>query len=340
MRGKLLGGCRPFVLSSVRGYQRSWVSGDLVAGVTLLTIAVPEQLATSRLAGMPPITGFYAFIAGSLLFALLGSNPHVSVGADSTIAPLFAVGVAHFAAAGSPRYVELVAVLAVLVGVIVALVWLLRLGWIAEFLSAPIITGFLAGVAVLIVVHQLPDLLGLPPTGGSTVHRIRFILGHLGDTNGWTLLIGLGVLAIVVVVRADRPQDPGGAVGADRVADRGSGVRSALRPRCRGPRPGRSRAPALRIDRPIAFGDQEPRDARRGGGARGGDAVGGHQPRVRRTARPLAGRGTGPARCRRGQHRRGPGGRLPGQRQPAENGSDCRRRPAERRRARLARPWR
>lgn len=213
MRGKLLGGCRPFVLSSVRGYQRSWVSGDLVAGVTLLTIAVPEQLATSRLAGMPPITGFYAFIAGSLLFALLGSNPHVSVGADSTIAPLFAVGVAHFAAAGSPRYVELVAVLAVLVGVIVALVWLLRLGWIAEFLSAPIITGFLAGVAVLIVVHQLPDLLGLPPTGGSTVHRIRFILGHLGDTNGWTLLIGLGVLAIVVVSERIDRRIPGALLG-------------------------------------------------------------------------------------------------------------------------------
>jgi sulfate permease, SulP family len=213
MRRKLLGERRPFLLSSVRGYQRSWVSGDLVAGVTLLTIAVPEQLATSRLAGMPPITGFYAFIAGSLVFALLGSNPHVSVGADSTIAPLFAVGVAHFAASGSPRYVELVGVLAVLVGVIVALVWLLRLGWIAEFLSAPIITGFLAGVAVVIVVHQLPDLLGLPPTGGSTVHRIRFILGHLDDTNGWTLLIGLGVLAIVVASERIDRRIPGALLG-------------------------------------------------------------------------------------------------------------------------------
>jgi len=179
----------------------------------LLAIAVPEQLATSRLAGMPPITGFYAFIAGSLLFALLGSNPHMSVGADSTIAPLFAVGVAHFAASGSPRYVELVGVLSVLVGMIVALVWLLRLGWIAQFLSAPIITGFLAGVAVVIVVHQLPDLLGLPPAGGSTLHRIRFILGHLDDTNGWTLLIGLGVLAIIVVSeRLDR-RIPGALLG-------------------------------------------------------------------------------------------------------------------------------
>ena len=213
MPRKLRGERRPLLLASVRGYQRSWVSGDLVAALMLLVIAVPEQLATSRLAGMPPITGFYAFIVGTLLFALLGSNPHMSVGADSTIAPLFAVGVAHFAASGSPRYVELVGVLSVLVGMIVALVWLLRLGWIAQFLSAPIITGFLAGVAVVIVVHQLPDLLGLPPAGGSTLHRIRFILGHLDDTNGWTLLIGLGVLAIIVVSeRLDR-RIPGALLG-------------------------------------------------------------------------------------------------------------------------------
>lgn len=91
----------PPVLTSLRGYQRSWVSTDAVAGITLLVIAVPEQLATSRLAGMPPITGFYAFVAGTLLFALLGASPLVSVGADSTIAPLFAAGVSSFAVTGS-----------------------------------------------------------------------------------------------------------------------------------------------------------------------------------------------------------------------------------------------
>src|SRR5580700_7574203 len=77
------------LFSSLQGYQRSWISMDLLAGITLLVIAVPEQLATSRLAGMPPITGFYAFIAGTFVFAFLGANPHMSVGADSTIAPLF-----------------------------------------------------------------------------------------------------------------------------------------------------------------------------------------------------------------------------------------------------------
>ena len=193
------------VFSSLRGYRRSWVPADVLAAVTLFVIAVPEQLATSRLAGMPPITGFYAFVAGTVMFALLGSNPQMSVGADSTIAPLFAVGVAHLAPAGSPRYVDLVGILAVAVGVLVALVWLLRLGWIAEFLSAPIIIGFLAGVAVIIVVHQIPDLFGLGAASGSTVHRIAFTVSHLGQTNGWVLGIGAGVFAIVVIAeRVDR----------------------------------------------------------------------------------------------------------------------------------------
>src|SRR6185437_8460051 len=127
-------GRAPVVAASLRGYRREWLPTDVLAAVTLLAMAVPEQLATSRLAGMPPVTGFYAFVAGSVLFALLGSNPRMSVGADSTIAPLFAVGVARFAASGTPQYQDYVGILAVLVGALVALVWLARLGWISELL--------------------------------------------------------------------------------------------------------------------------------------------------------------------------------------------------------------
>ena len=198
---------------SLRGYRRSWVTPDLLAAVTLLVIAVPEQLATARLAGMPPIAGFYAFVAGTVLFAALGSNPQMSVGADSTIAPLFAVGVAHFAAPGSSRYVALVGILAVMVGVIVAVIGLLRLGWIAQLLSAPIITGFMAGVAVIIVVHQLPDLFGLPGTSGSTLTRIAGAASHLGDTNGWALKIGAAVFVIVVAAERIDRRLPGALVG-------------------------------------------------------------------------------------------------------------------------------
>jgi high affinity sulfate transporter 1 len=201
------------VFSSLQGYRRAWITADLLAAVTLLVIAVPEQLATSRLAGMPPITGFYAFAAGSFLFALLGSNPQMSVGADSTIAPLFAVGIARLAPAGSVHYVDLVGILAVMVGVLVTMIGLLRLGWIAELLSAPIITGFLAGVAVIIVVHQLPDLFGLPGASGSTVHRITLVVTHLGDANGWALGIGAAVFAIVVAAERIDRRLPGALVG-------------------------------------------------------------------------------------------------------------------------------
>jgi len=193
------------VLRSLRGYRRTWVGPDLLAALTLLVIAVPEQLATSRLAGMPPITGLYTFVAGTAAIAVLGSNPQLSVGADSTIAPLFAAGVARLAPSESAHYVALVPLLAVMVGVIVAVVGLARLGWVADFLSTPIITGFLAGVAVIIVVHQLPDLLGVPAASGSTAHRLAAVADHLRDTNGWTLGIGLAALAMVLgAERVDR----------------------------------------------------------------------------------------------------------------------------------------
>lgn len=199
------GGVRSVLFRSLVGYRRAWLPADLLAAATLLVIAVPEQLATSRLAGMPPITGFYAFVAGSVLFAALGSSRQLSVGADSTIAPLFAVAVGALAATGSVRYVALVGILAVTVGVLVASVGVLRLGWIAEFLSAPIISGFLAGVAVIIVVHQLPDLLGLVPVGGGMSHELTGVVRHLNDVNGWTAGIGVAVIAVVVAAeRLDR----------------------------------------------------------------------------------------------------------------------------------------
>lgn len=206
-------GRAPVVARSLRGYRSEWLATDVLAAVTLLAIAVPEQLATSRLAGMPPVTGFYAFVAGTVLFALLGSNPRMSVGADSTIAPLFAVGVARFAASGTPRYQDLVGILAVMVGALVALVWLARLGWISELLSAPIIAGFLAGIAVIIIVHQLPDLFGVHSDGGSTLHRIGSVVSHLGHLSVATLVVGLAVFALVIAAERVDGRLPGALAG-------------------------------------------------------------------------------------------------------------------------------
>ena len=251
-----------------------------MAGVTLLAIAVPEQLATARLAGMPPITGFYAFVAGTVLFALLGSNPQISVGADSTIAPLFAVGIAHLASTGSPAYIALVSLLAVVVGVLVVLVGLLRLGWIAEFLSAPIISGFLAGVAVIIIVHQLTDLFGLRPTSGSTVHRVIDVARHVGSTNGWTLGIGLAVFAVVLTAERINERVPGALVGARRI-DGGGGDRRPPRPRCRRPRHAGPRCTARRPHPPLVVIARPCPARRRRGGPGGGEPVGRHHQRLR-----------------------------------------------------------
>ena len=127
----------PVLFSSLHRYRRGWATADALAAVTLLVIAVPEQLATSRLAEMPPITGLYAFIAGTVVFALFGSNPQMSVGADSTIAPLFAIGIGTLAQSGSGNYAELVALLAVVVGLMVVLVGLFRLGGVVSDTETP-----------------------------------------------------------------------------------------------------------------------------------------------------------------------------------------------------------
>ena len=107
----------------------------------------------------------------------------------------------------------LVSLLAVTVGVIVAVVGLLRLGWIADFLSAPIIIGFLAGVTVIIIVHQLPDLFALPPVSGTTVHRVATVIGHLGQANGWAVGIGVAVFAVVTAAERIDRKLPGALVG-------------------------------------------------------------------------------------------------------------------------------
>ncbi len=203
----------PTLARSLRGYHRAWLGPDLVAAATLFVIAVPEQLATSRLAGMPPITGLYAFIAGTVMFALLGSSRLISVGADSTIAPLFAAGVGAFAVVGSSRYIDMVGIVAVMAGLIVAAIWLLRLGWIAELLSEPIIAGFLAGIGIVIVVHQLPALLGIPGGGSSTLGRVQAVLDQLGSTCGWTVAIGLGVFAVMIGSKRVNRRIPGALVG-------------------------------------------------------------------------------------------------------------------------------
>jgi len=140
------------IFASLRGYRIEWLSRDLVAGLMLAAIAIPGQLATARLAGMPPETGIYAFVVGSMAFAIFGANRFMSVGADSTIAPIFAGGLASIALASGHGHAQLTPLFALLVGALLIAIGLLRAGWLATLLSVPVTTGFLAGIAVHIVV--------------------------------------------------------------------------------------------------------------------------------------------------------------------------------------------
>jgi high affinity sulfate transporter 1 len=202
-----------WVPPTLRGYRASWLSVDALAGLSLVAVALPSQMATARLAGVPAVAGLYAFVAGSLLYALFGTNHRLSVGADSTIAPVLAVGVASIAVVGTSRYITTMAFAALLVGGLLIAVGLFRLGWIAEFLSTPVITGVLAGIAVEIVVRQIPVILGLPGGGTTTIGRVSRVLDEVSRTNGWSLGVALGVLALIVVAQRIDRRLPGALLG-------------------------------------------------------------------------------------------------------------------------------
>lgn len=199
--------------SSLRGYRIECLPRDLVAGLMLAAIAVPGQLATARLAGMPPETGLYAFIAGSIAFAAFGANRFISAAADSTIAPIFAGGLASIAAASTNSYGELAALLALMVGIVLVSVGLLKAGWLATLLSVPVTTGFLAGISVHIVVGQLPTLLGLPDAHGHLLTQLVHLLARIGDANPYALALGAGVLIVTLVAGRISPRIPGALIG-------------------------------------------------------------------------------------------------------------------------------
>jgi sulfate permease, SulP family len=206
-------GRMPPLFSSLRGWRSAWLLPDLTAGVLLAAIAVPEQLATARLAGLPAETGLIAFIAASVAFVVFGANRVLSAGADSTIAPIFAGGVAALCAPGTATYAGFAALLALMVGAILIGAALCRAGWIADLLSIPVTTGFLAGVSVHITVAELPSLLGLPGTGGTVVAQVTAIVARLAVVNPYVLMIGLIALGSTLLAERLAPRFPGALFG-------------------------------------------------------------------------------------------------------------------------------
>ncbi len=198
---------------SFAGWRFRDLIADIVAGATLAAIAAPEQMATARLGGFAPQIGFLTIIAGAVGFAIFGANRWLSVGADSTITPIFAGSLALIATAGTSHYSMAAAVLALMVGAIMVFAGIFRLGFIANLLSIPVTTGFLAGISLHILVSQAPSLLGIEAPPGGMVEKIVAISAHLGSSNVLTVGLGLGTLAIMLLSEWLDPRIPGALIG-------------------------------------------------------------------------------------------------------------------------------
>jgi MFS superfamily sulfate permease-like transporter len=200
------------VFRALSGETPGALGRDLAAGLTLAAIAVPEQMATARLGGFAPEIGLFAFVAASLGFAALGSNRRLSAGADSTITPIFAGSLALMAATGSAQYATLAAGLALMVGLLLIIGGVLKLGWIADLLSLPVLTGFLAGIALHILLSQLPSVLGLPEGSGNVYHRLASLWREAHRINPPSLAIGLVVFAAILLLEKLAARIPGALI--------------------------------------------------------------------------------------------------------------------------------
>jgi len=203
-----------WVFPSLRGYTLAMLPTDALAALVLTAIALPGQLATAKLMQLSPMAGLLAFAAGSFAFAALGSNRFASVAADSTIAPIMAGSLALIVMPGSAHYATLAAILALLVGGILLLAGVLRAGWIADLLSVPVTTGFLAGIAVHIIVSQLPTVFGVSVKPDEhVVGRFLELIRHVPDAKPIPVVIGFGVLACTLIAEWLNPRIPGSLIG-------------------------------------------------------------------------------------------------------------------------------
>ena len=198
---------------TLRGYRRGWLGRDLLAGVTFGAVTMPGQLATAHLAGMPPITGLYGFLVATIVGAALSTNRNLAFGVDSTVAPILAAGLTTLGAvAESGQYIGLAMTTAFMVGIFTLIIGVGRLGWVGDFLSRPVMIGFFGGIAVIIIVHQIPGLLGLPEGHGRTIDRIAEIVGQLRDTHAPTAALGLSSLLLLLGLSRISRRIPGALI--------------------------------------------------------------------------------------------------------------------------------
>jgi high affinity sulfate transporter 1 len=195
-------------LAAGRGYQRAWLRRDLVAGVSVAAYLIPQVMAYGELAGLPAVVGLYAATVPLLVYALLGTSRQLSVGPESTTALMTAAAVGGVVGDDPSRYAALAAALAVLVGAMSLVGWLLRFGLLADFLSKPVLVGYLAGIAVMMVTSQLGKLTGIPVSGDTVAEEVASAVRQVTEVHWPTLILSAVVLTFLLVVSRLFPRFP------------------------------------------------------------------------------------------------------------------------------------
>lgn len=200
-------------LGVARTYQRSWLANDLVAGLVVTALLVPQGMAYAELAGLPPVTGLYTTVTALLAYAVFGPSRVLILGPDSSLGPMIAASIIPLVGAdGSPtKAVALASILALFMGAICVVAGLAKLGKVAELLSKPVRVGYLNGLAVIVFVSQLPKLFGFSTDGDDFFSEVRaFVDGVTGGSIvGISLVIGLACLVVIVVLKRVAPKVPG-----------------------------------------------------------------------------------------------------------------------------------
>ncbi len=182
-------------------YQPAWLRFDLVAGLTAAAVVIPQAMAYAAIAGLPVQVGLYTALVPMLIYVLLGTSRPLSVSSTSTISMLTATELARVAQGGDPAdYLVAASTLALLVGVFLLLAGLLRLGFLANFISLPVLTGFKAGIGLVILVGQLGKVLGIPVEKGPILQTVLKLLGNLDQIHWLTFVLALVTLAILILL--------------------------------------------------------------------------------------------------------------------------------------------
>ncbi|MER5940416.1 sulfate permease [Streptomyces sp. NPDC001928] len=191
------------------GYRRSWLRGDILAGVTVAAYLVPQVMAYAGVAGLPPVAGLWAILPALALYALFGSSRLLSVGPESTTALMTATVVGPLAAGDPDRYATLAVTLAVTVGLLCLVARAVRLGFLADLLSRPVLIGYLAGVALIMMADQLPKLTGVGTAETKFFPQLWSFAGNVPDAHTATVILSAAALLLLLLMAKYVPAVPG-----------------------------------------------------------------------------------------------------------------------------------